>query len=61
MLILTRKLGETIKIGDDIEVTILGFKYKQVRLGINAPEQITVHREEIYKRIQDGEPQKPKL
>jgi carbon storage regulator len=51
MLILTRKVGESINIGDDITVTILGVQGLQVRLGINAPKDVSVHREEIYKRI----------
>lgn len=52
MLILTRKVGESINIGDEITVTILGVQGLQVRLGINAPKNVSVHREEIYKRIQ---------
>jgi len=51
MLILTRRLGETVTIGDDVTVTILGIKGNQVRVGINAPKQTAVHREEIYERI----------
>jgi len=56
MLILTRKVGESIVIDDDIKVTILGVKGMQVRIGIDAPKNVQVHREEIYKRIQAGSP-----
>lgn len=53
MLILTRRVGETLKIGDEIDVTILAVKGNQVRVGIKAPNDVSVHREELYLRIQD--------
>jgi carbon storage regulator len=59
MLILTRRVGETVMIGDEVTVTVLGVKGNQVRVGINAPKNVAVHREEIFERIkreQQGEP-----
>jgi carbon storage regulator len=52
MLILTRRVGETLMIGDEVSVTVLGVKGNQVRIGVNAPKTVSVHREEIYERIQ---------
>jgi len=53
MLILTRRVGETLMIGDDVTVTVLGVKGNQVRIGVNAPRDVSVHREEIYERIKN--------
>jgi carbon storage regulator len=65
MLILTRRVGETVVIGNDVTVTVLGVKGNQVRLGVNAPREVAVHREEIYERIKQEkaaeETQQPKL
>jgi carbon storage regulator len=54
MLILTRRVGESVVIGEDVTVTVLGVKGNQVRIGINAPKTVAVHREEIYERIKNG-------
>ena len=53
MLILTRRVGESLRIGDDVSVTVLGIKGSQVRLGVNAQKSVSVHREEVYDRIND--------
>ena len=57
MLILTRRVGETVVIGNDVDVTVLGVKGNQVRIGVNAPREVAVHREEIYERIKAEEGQ----
>ncbi|HHX6968841.1 TPA: carbon storage regulator CsrA [Pseudomonas aeruginosa] len=59
MLILTRRVGETLMVGDDVTVTVLGVKGNQVRIGVNAPKGVAVHREEIYQRIQKEKDQEP--
>ena len=60
MLILTRRVGETVVIGNDVDVTVLGVKGNQVRLGVKAPREVSVHREEIYKRIKDESEEAPR-
>ncbi len=57
MLVLSRRLGETLIIGDDIKITVLGISGNQVRLGIAAPKEVSVHREEVYRRIQEEQGQ----
>jgi carbon storage regulator len=59
MLVLSRRLGETLIIGDDVKITVLGISGNQVRLGIAAPKDVSVHREEVYRRIQDEIGQTP--
>ena len=54
MLILTRRVGESLMIGDDVTITVLGVKGKQVRIGVNAPKEVAVHREEILNRIEEA-------
>jgi carbon storage regulator len=60
MLILTRRVGETVMIGHDVTVTVLGVKGNQVRIGVNAPKDVAVHREEIYERIKREEDHEPR-
>ena len=55
MLILTRRIGETLNIGDEVQVTVLGIKGNQVRIGIDAPKNVPVHRQEVYERIKREE------
>ena len=59
MLILTRRIGESLRIGDEVSVTVLGIKGSQVRIGVNAPKSVSVHREEVYDRINDESSKKP--
>ncbi|HSB96491.1 MAG TPA: carbon storage regulator CsrA [Spongiibacteraceae bacterium] len=61
MLVLSRRLGETLIIGDDIKITVLGISGNQVRLGIAAPKNVSVHREEVYRRIQDEQGNEPSI
>jgi carbon storage regulator len=57
MLIVTRKLGESVMIGADVTVTVLSIKGNQARIGIAAPKNVSVHREEVYERLKNGEPE----
>jgi carbon storage regulator len=57
MLILTRRIGETLRIGSNVSVTVLGMRGRQVRIGITAPKSVTVHREELYERLRSGQGQ----
>ena len=59
MLILTRRVGETLMVGDEVTVTVLGVKGNQVRIRVNAPKEVAVHREEIYQRIQKEKDEEP--
>lgn len=61
MLILTRRVGETVMIGDDVSVTVLGVKGNQIRVGVNAPRHVAVHREEIFERIKREEQPRMKV
>jgi carbon storage regulator len=61
MLILTRRVGETVMIGNEVTVTVLGVKGNQVRIGVNAPKDVAVHREEIYERIKREQDQDPRI
>ena len=61
MLILTRRVGETVMIGNEVTVTVLGVKGNQVRIGVNAPKDVAVHREEIYERIKREQEQDPRM
>ena len=56
MLILTRRVGESLMVGDDVTITVLGVKGNQVRVGVNAPKEVAVHREEILNRIEESAP-----
>jgi carbon storage regulator len=61
MLILTRRVGETLMVGDDVTITVLGVRGNQVRIGVNAPRRVAVHREEIYQRIRKEEEEEREL
>lgn len=61
MLILTRRVGETLMIGDEVTVTVLGVKGNQIRVGVNAPKDVAVHREEIYERIRKEQAESTEL
>jgi len=61
MLILTRRVNETLMIGEDISITVLGIKGNQVRIGVNAPKEVAVHREEIHNRIKSENPDREVL
>ena len=61
MLILTRRVDETLMVGDEVTVTVLGVKGNQVRIGVNAPKEVAVHREEIYQRIQREKTDAPEI
>ncbi len=61
MLILTRRIGETLMVGDDVTITVLGVRGNQVRIGVNAPRRVAVHREEIYQRIRKEEEEEREL
>ncbi len=61
MLVLSRRLGETLIIGDDVKITVLGISGNQVRLGIAAPKEVSVHREEVYRRIQEEQEQNSQI
>ena len=59
MLTLTRRVSETLMIGDDVSITVLGVKGNQVRIGVSAPKEVAVHREEIHQRVHSGESPEP--
>jgi carbon storage regulator len=61
MLIVTRRMGESVMIGDDITVTVLSIKGAQVRIGVAAPTRVSVHREEVYERLKNGEPEQQRI